>query len=71
MFTSEIGSVYSPPDKQGMPLPPDKNHVETIVDIGPNSQVSLVSYCFSDLSDYRCKSRIGRWFSRREVLGAS
>jgi hypothetical protein len=40
MFTSEIGSVYSPPDKQGMPLPPDKNHVETIIDIGPNPQAS-------------------------------
>lgn len=38
MFTSEIGSVYSPPDKQGRTLPPDKNHVETIIDIGPNSQ---------------------------------
>lgn len=41
MFTSEIGSVYSPPDKQSMSSPPGENHVETIIDVGPDLQVGL------------------------------
>lgn len=42
MFTSEIGSVYSPPDRQAMSSPPGENHVETIIDVGPDLQVSLI-----------------------------
>ncbi|EED84276.1 hypothetical histidine kinase [Postia placenta Mad-698-R] len=36
MFTSEIGSVYSPPkqDRQALPQEPAPRHVETVIDIG-------------------------------------
>ena len=37
LFTSEIGSVYSPPDKTGSSLERGR-HVETVVDIGPDLQ---------------------------------
>ena len=37
LITSEIGSVYSPPEKTGSPLARDC-HVETVVDIGPDLQ---------------------------------
>ena len=50
MFTSEIGSVYSPPktDRQGQappaaPLSGIPNHVETVIDIGHNVGVGLNS----------------------------
>ena len=34
MFTSEIGSVYSPPKHQQNPSLPNRNkHVETVIDI--------------------------------------
>jgi signal transduction histidine kinase len=39
MSTSEIGSVYSPPDRQALLLSPDTQHVETVIDMGPDLQV--------------------------------
>lgn len=44
MSTSEIGSVYSPPDKQGMSSPPGDTHVETVIDIGPDLQASSIIF---------------------------
>ena len=41
MFTSEIGSVYSPPKGQSARRPPSGHYVETVVDIGPSQHVSL------------------------------
>lgn len=38
LFTSEIGSVYSPPEKTGMSSLERDRHVETVVDIGPDLQ---------------------------------
>lgn len=38
LFTSEIGSVYSPPEKTGRPPLEEDRHVETVVDIGPDLQ---------------------------------
>lgn len=38
LFTSEIGSVYSPPEKTGRPSLEKDRHVETVVDIGPDLQ---------------------------------
>lgn len=38
LFTSEIGSVYSPPEKSGRPSLGRDCHVETVVDIGPDLQ---------------------------------
>lgn len=38
LFTSEIGSVYSPPEKIGRPALERDRHVETVVDIGPDLQ---------------------------------
>ena len=42
MFTSEIGSVYSPPkqDRQAAVVVPQQ--VETVIDIAHNARVSLV-----------------------------
>ena len=42
MFTSEIGSVYSPPksDRQQL-LPKPNKHVETVIDIGHSEAVCL------------------------------
>jgi len=38
LFTSEIGSVYSPPEKAGRSSLGRDCHVETVVDIGPDLQ---------------------------------
>jgi len=38
LFTSEIGSVYSPPEKTGRTSLGRDCHVETVVDIGPDLQ---------------------------------
>ncbi|KAF9648803.1 hypothetical protein BDM02DRAFT_3095826, partial [Thelephora ganbajun] len=38
LFTSEIGSVYSPPEKKGRSCLERDCHVETVVDIGPDLQ---------------------------------
>lgn len=38
LFTSEIGSVYSPPEKAGRACSECDCHVETVVDIGPDLQ---------------------------------
>ena len=35
---SEIGSVYSPPEKIGRPSMEKDRHVETVVDVGPDLQ---------------------------------
>lgn len=41
MFTSEIGSVYSPPkqDRHAIVVPSATQHVETVIDIGHNRGV--------------------------------
>ena len=42
MFTSEIGSVYSPPKpdrQQSIPVPKPNKHVETVIDIGLSEAV--------------------------------
>ena len=65
MFTSEIGSVYSPP-KQGVLQPGDK-HVETVIDIGQSGDVSQDHGW--NARDYRAKavlaSRAGSCVVRR------
>lgn len=38
MSTSEIGSVYSPPQRQAISSQPGDTHVETVIDIGPDLQ---------------------------------
>ena len=38
LFTSEIGSVYSPPERAGRASLGRDRHVETVVDIGPDLQ---------------------------------
>lgn len=51
MFTSEIGSVYSPPDRQpyqpaaAQPTETPK-HVETVIDIGHNKEVRSIALSF-------------------------
>lgn len=42
MFTSEIGSVYSPPkaDRSSSHSDPRPHHVETVIDIGHSKMVS-------------------------------
>ena len=46
MFTSEIGSVYSPPkaDRTTSLSDPRPRHVETVIDIGHSKMVSSASY---------------------------
>ena len=41
LFTSEIGSVYSPPKdrQQSMLMPTPNKHVETVIDIGNSGSV--------------------------------
>ena len=44
MFTSEIGSVYSPPRHQHTASIPNRNkHVETVIDIGHCETVRTIS----------------------------
>ena len=47
MFTSEIGSVYSPPKpdrQQSIPVPKPNKHVETVIDIGLSEAVCAPSF---------------------------
>ena len=69
MFTSEIGSVYSPP-KQGQSsvMSQQKRTVETVIDIGPSENVSFPILYDQDQSHVRC--RVGCSNVRREVFDA-
>lgn len=52
MFTSEIGSVYSPP-KQSKMQPAASKHVETVIDIAHNEGVRVphgLCYVFFSLT---------------------
>jgi len=54
MFTSEIGSVYSPPkqDRQAVVPSSTSKHVETVIDVGPNGSVrphNLFTLLITDL----------------------
>lgn len=44
MFTSEIGSVYSPPkqDRQAIVVPNLPQQVETVIDIAHNERVGFI-----------------------------
>lgn len=46
MFTSEIGSVYSPPkqDRHTVRVPNSVKHVETVIDIDHNDAVCIPAF---------------------------
>lgn len=68
MFTSEIGSVYSPP-KQGQSsvVPHTRHTVETVIDIGPSERVSPPMFYDRDESHF--SDRVGYSNARKVVYG--
>ena len=62
MFTSEIGSVYSPPkpDRQSVKLPNPNKHVETVIDIGHSEAV-----CAAPITGASERERPGLTLNRR------
>ena len=57
MFTSEIGSVYSPPKQdrqQSIMLPNPSKHVETVIDIGHSEAVCAASVIMQSSGPFSC-----------------